>query len=616
MNDNQDALREFDLAILERQPARAEQALAHLKKHGASPSLLVREGQVRHLHGDARGALVCFNSALSLAPRLAVAYLAMGRLYADAGKPDQAMRAIRQSLDMDSTSPVAWYSAGILYVRQGDMNVATECFAKASALWPGCTIFVEALVHGLLLLGRYATAESLCESFEGDVTHKLHFHYADALYFQEKFRAAYDQYSLTVESPLGVKAVVRMCHCLVQLGALAEAVASIDRAIEQGSPEVAELMRLRASIYLFEGDSASAVTLLEKTIKRSPKHVYAWLTLFEIRPHMAEILGTDQLESLYAEPDENVRRAAAFALAIAAEERGDLAGQMRYLEEGNRLAARRFPYSVSAARRQFDEVTKAYSSGLAACHELAQQSFRPVFVLGLPRSGTTLVEQIVSAHSRVQATGESMALSEVFRCHTPKTIVTQRTPEIINEAREIYRAFQLVDDQVKTHYVDKNISLYKYVGLLKEMFPDAVFLALNRHPLDLMIGAWKRLFMSGNGFTYTVGSLAHEIRLYRDYIDYWSGVAGVDVMRVEYEELVSCPEIWIPALAEHCGLGWEEAMMSPASNSRAVLTASAAQVREGIHSNAVNRWRRYGNLLDPFVQALRHHGVSIPGYDA
>lgn len=616
MSDGQDMFREIDLAILHQQTEQAEQALARLKKSGASPALLVREGQVRHLRGDGRSALVCFNTALSLDPGLAIAYLAMGRLYTDAGKPDMAMGAIKKSLGIDSDNPMAWYSAGLLHARRGDMSAATECFARADDLSPGCIVYVEALVHSLLLLGRYAKAEALCASFAGEFNYKLRFHFADALYFQEKFQEAHDQYALTIGSPLGDKAEVRMAHCQVQLGALADAASSLDEAIGRGSSELAELMRLRASIHVFEGDRESAVTLLEKVIELFPDHVYAWLTLFETRPRLATTLGTKALESLYSGSDDNVRRAAAFALAIAAEENGDLAGQMDYLEEGNRLAALRFPYSASRASCQFDEVREEYSALMTTEQDRTSQLFRPVFVLGLPRSGTTLMEQIISSHSRVQATGESMALSEAFRRHSWKAILAERTPEMIHAARQAYRAFQLVDDPGKSYYVDKNISLYRYVGLLKEMFPDALFISLNRHPLDLMLGAWKRLFMLGNGFTYTITGLAHEIRLYKDYLDHWSGVAGIDIMRVDYEELASRPDIWIPRIAEHCDLEWEAGMMSPASNSRAVLTASAVQVREGIHRNAVDRWRRYGNLLEPFAKALRDEGVAIPGYDA
>src|SRR5690606_2406876 len=151
----------------------------------------------------------------------------------------------------------------------------------------------------------------------------------------------------------------------------------------------------------------------------------------------------------------------------------------------------------SAARREFETTRQVYSAPVLTGHLHTAQSFRPVFVLGLPRSGTTLTEQIISSHSRVQSTGESMALSEVFRRFGWKAILTERTPTIVDDARNVYSSCQLVDDHSKTHYVDKNISLYRYVGLLREMFPDAVFVALNRHPLDLMLGAWKRLFMLG-----------------------------------------------------------------------------------------------------------------------
>src|SRR5690606_23603708 len=254
---------------------------------------------------------------------------------------------------------------------------------------------------------------------------------------------AYEQYALVTASSFGDRAVIRMAHCLVQQGALSDAVACINAAIEQGSSELAELMRLRASIHVFEGERESAVALLQEVVARFPGHVYAWLTLFETSPRLAATFDTAALESLYAGSDENTRRAAAFALAIAAEEKGDLAGQMRYLEEGNRLAALRFPYAASAARREFETTRQVYSAPVLTGHLHTAQSFRPVFVLGLPRSGTTLTEQIISSHSRVQSTGESMALSEVFRRFGWKAILTERTPTIVDDARNVYSSCQL-----------------------------------------------------------------------------------------------------------------------------------------------------------------------------
>src|SRR5690606_10606068 len=125
---------------------------------------------------DGRGALLCFNSALSLDPGLAVAYRGMASLYADAGKHDLAMRSIRKSLGIDSACPAAWHTAGLLYARRGDIAEASECFAKADEICPGYTIHVEARVHCSLLLGRYAQAEALCRAFSGEFTDKLHFH--------------------------------------------------------------------------------------------------------------------------------------------------------------------------------------------------------------------------------------------------------------------------------------------------------------------------------------------------------------------------------------------------------------------------------------------------------
>src|SRR5690606_25455286 len=124
----------------------------------------------------------------------------------------------------------------------------------------------------------------------------------------------------------------------------------------------------------------------------------------------------------------------------------------------------------------------------------------------------------------------------------------------VAEVGGTYQSFQIEQCPEARFFTDKNISLYKFVGVLKMVFPGAVFVALDRQPLDTMVGAWKRHFGVGNHFSYSIPGLAHAVRVYQDELDHWTNVCGVNILRLSYESLVRAPDEWIPRLAHHCGI--------------------------------------------------------------
>jgi tetratricopeptide (TPR) repeat protein len=269
----------------------------------------------------------------------------------------------------------------------------------------------------------------------------------------------------------------------------------------------------------------------------------------------------------------------------------------------------------------------AVLDALRICHTDARFSVLPagfetdecIFIVGLPRSGTTLVERILGCHSHVYAAGELDAFPWVAIAG-----VTQRTSRSVSKLEFVERALDLDFEQLGRAYVDatrprtgqtpkftdKLPLNYLYAGLMHAALPRARFVALRRHPMDSCYAMYKTLFSAAYPFTYDLMELARYYVAWDRLMRHWRELIGSAWLEVSYEELIADQGCVSRRIIAHCGLDWEERCLRFHCSPAAVTTASAVQVRQPLYADSVGRWRAYARELEPLARHLKENGIA------
>ena len=244
----------------------------------------------------------------------------------------------------------------------------------------------------------------------------------------------------------------------------------------------------------------------------------------------------------------------------------------------------------------------------------------PIFIVGLPRSGSTLIEQILASHSLVDGTHELRDLGMVvkadhrlgrFNPRYPKSLV-DFDPERLRHlgAEYIRRTRRYRGD--RPFFTDKNPNNFVHVGLLHLVLPNAKIIDARRHPLDSCLGSYKQLFAQGQPFSYDLVELGEYYLEYDRLMKHWHEVLPGNVLDVHYEQVVADLEGQVRRILDHCGLPWEDACLRFHETDRAVKSASSEQVRQPIYSTSVNAWRNYERHLGPLIEVLKPILAEMP----
>ena len=239
---------------------------------------------------------------------------------------------------------------------------------------------------------------------------------------------------------------------------------------------------------------------------------------------------------------------------------------------------------------------------------------RPIFIVGLPRTGTTLVERIISAHSQVESAGETLTIENMLRGGkgrvgemSAKAIRAAASSDSASIGRDYLNAIDYMLGD-KPMFIEKYTYNYLYLGFIAKAFPGAPIVHLQRHPMDACFAMYKQPFFS---FAYTLGDLAQYYPAYDRLMNHWRSLLGTRLIEVSYESLVTNPEIETRQLLDKLGLDFESACLDFYRNAAPSATASSVQIREKVHTRSVNRWSSYEKQLLPLRDKLRSAGIAV-----
>ena len=368
------------------------------------------------------------------------------------------------------------------------------------------------------------------------------------------------------------------------------------------------------------GNMEGAATAYSQAIALMPDCGEAHLALASMGP--VKDAHLQDMQGLYDNPglDASQRLYLAFALGKALEDAGDYDKAFEYFSEGNRLHHAANPFDLANQAGYFSRLQEIFTGAFLAGVETPAvegaipdtgEEPAPIFIVGMPRSGTSLVEQILASQGEVYGAGERPYLHD--ECRREAAAVGQDLPEAISAFDDA--AFRRIAggylQRLKSQapdarcITDKMPQNFLYVGLIARAFPGAKIIHCRRGAMDTCASIYKRFFTSPNPWAYDLAALGGYYRLYEEIMAHWHELLPGRMFDIAYEDLVEEPETGIRGLLEHCNLAFDPACLEFHKTRRVVTTASATQVRQPIYKGSVGSWKHYEKHLGPLQEALK-----------
>ncbi len=371
-----------------------------------------------------------------------------------------------------------------------------------------------------------------------------------------------------------------------------------------------------ASSFLFLGEVEKAEAALSKAIAIAPDHYNAWHNRSTLRKQTSGHNHIPELKKALRAlaPGSDGETELCYALAREYEDLGKDEESFSYLKHGADSYRRQLKYDVQTDVALMQRIAQRFDRAWAEKAKAAAERRGPIFVLGLPRSGTTLVDRILSSHSGVRSMGEiddfEMAVSRLCWSLDKRQLFEASVSVDPDQLGEDYLRSVASYGFGAPFFIDKSLANSFYIGLIAKALPGASIIHVRRHPVDLCLAIYRTLFKSGNPYSYDLDDLAEYFIAYDRLMQHWETLFPGLVLDVSYEELVEDQERVSREIVAHCGLDWEPACLAFEHNRAPVSTWSAAQVRKPIYRDAVARWRRFETQLAPLIRRLEQAGVK------
>lgn len=525
----------------------------------------------------------CFRKALEIRPDYPDAHNNLGNVLRERQQPEPAARCYRNALRIRADYPEAHNNLGVVLRELGRLDESCASYRRALELAPDYADACSNLAVALLEMNLPGESEACC---------------------RQALRL----------NPLHAKAHNNLGNALRELGRLDEAERCYRSALEI-APGYVESLHGLGNLYLENGDFQRARSMYARILDVCPADIRVRYSL-----SLTGIVGADdanfaalqQLAGRCAQLSVEESVYLHFALGKCYDDSGDYERAFAHYREGCRLKRGTLNYDPHLANAQFDAVISVFDkAAMARLAGLGNPSRLPVFVLGMPRSGTTLIEQIVASHPEVHGAGE---LGEVLKI--AQRGVEQDAGDFPENMRSLNGAclaewgggyIAALEKRAPDagRITDKMPGNFVAIGLIHLMLPNAKIIHVRRNPFDTCVSCYTQLFTRGNEHSYDLAELGQYYAAYARLMAHWRAVLPDGAMlEVDYEALIEDPEGVARRIIEYCGLAWNDACLDFHRNERPIQTASVAQVRQPIYRSSMRRWHRYEKFLGPLLGIL------------
>jgi tetratricopeptide (TPR) repeat protein len=619
--------RNFDaLLLLGRAHCRQGQFVRGAELLGQAVSIAPHNGQAHHLLGMAlnrlgrpQEALASFERAAAADPSNVMAVVNMADALAALGRPAEALVQFDNALALDPRNPAAWCNRGCALQVLGRDAEAVESFGKALALDPNLLPGHFNLANTLARLGRHEEAVEHYRrtlALQPGLTEAL-VSLANSLIALKRWQEALECGDQAIRlQPNDVWAHYYRGQALQGVERHEESLASFNAALAidaDHTPSLIEKASLSHILGRFDETRAAA----EKLNKINPRNVYNYLLLADTKRFVRgdpQIAAMEELLKDSTAISARDRMALHFALGAIYEKLGEHERSFGHFLDGNALRRREADYDEGATLRMLARITEVFTPEfLAGKSGHGDPSTKPIFIVGMPRSGTTLIEQILAGHPRVFGCGEirhfALSLFALKGMNYPDNVLTLSPEEIGKLGASYLQKATASMPATAERFTDKMVTNLLYVGLIHLVLPNARIIHARRDPIDTCLSCFTQFFVEGHHYANDLGELGRYYRACEQVASHWQRVLPAGAMlEVQYEEVVADSEAQARRIVEYCGLEWDAGCLAFHKVERAVRTASATQVRQPIYRSSVGRWRAYQDRLQPLLEALGHAG--------
>jgi tetratricopeptide (TPR) repeat protein len=612
-----------NLGELERQNGKIDAARIALEKaielDGAYPQAYNNLGIIYFEKGDFDKAVEAYRRCLELRDDYPEAHNNIGNAYRALSENVEAMTHYERAVELREAYPEAYNNMGSALRAEERYEEAEFCYRKAIGFNQQYADAYNNLA--ILFYSRDLDDEALRVLDDalkaGNRTVGLYLSVGRVQLNKNNFEMARKACELALdEESDNAAAYTLMGQIDHELDLYADALKNFERALEI-EPDHAEARNFYGIALKSLGRIDEAREQFERMLEKNPKAQGAYsniadLIKFDDKPELVE-----QMEKIFKEaedPDSDRYMGLHFAIGKAYADVGRHEESFEHISKGASQKRARLNYEEAEVSGFFEQIKSTFDADYFKSPAFeGVDSELPVFVIGMPRSGSTLVEQIISSHPKAFGAGEIKTFSHALGSLRSRYPALPKYPALLHKMKpdhfrgvaDHYLKFiqSQITDEIRV--TDKLLTNYYFVGILLTLFPKARFVHTKRNPIDTCLSAYTKLFKDDMPHSYDLGELGRYYRMYEDLMAHWHKVLpkGVLVDAV-YEDVVADTEKQAKRLVAHCGLEWDDACLAFHKSSRPVKTASVAQVRKPVYTSSVERWRRYESQLQPLIEAL------------
>ena len=610
---------------------------------GLRGAVLVKLNRLPEAEGTLR-------QAIRIAPTFAKPHEDLGVVLLELGRPAEAAETLRRAIWLDPQLELAHFNLGRALALLGFAREADEAYEKSFSLNPERGRLARAAEHqragrlkeaericrqvaranpqnvdALRMLGRLALAAGrngeaerllrralrIAPDFAGALTDL-----GRALKEQSRFGEAIECFErLLALEPENPQAWLHLGAALAPAGQTQRAIEAYERALAL-RPDFAGAQLGLGHALKTAGRQEAAVRAYRECIRRKPDSGESYWSLANLKTYRLGDADVAAMEERLRRDDLNHQSRVNFlyALAKAHEDREDYEAAWQRYVEGNALQRRQEKYDPVQTEVLHDDIIEVFDEAMLRSKAgQGDPDPAPIFIVGLPRSGSTLLEQILASHSQVEGTAELPYVGRVATSLNRNRAAGVNYPQAVRELEgehlhalgEEYLALAAIHRvEGKPRFIDKMPNNFPAVGFLHLILPNATIIDARRHPLDACLGCFRQLFARGQTFTYDLTDIGEYFLEYERMMDHWHAVLPGKVLTVQYETLVGDFENEVRRLLAHCNLPFEDACLRFYETDRPVRTASSEQVRQPIHRRSVGYWRRYEDKLAALQEVL------------
>lgn len=561
-----------------------------------------------------------YHTALRINPSLVDSHIHCGIAYRKLKNYESAIQCLHQALNLDKRNAKAFHTLGVIYAEIDDQPRALECLENATGLAPNYPEFRLSFAHTLEKNGLdleagiqyHLTCESNPDYLDGFIL------YGNYLKQHHRYDEALECLTHAVQlAPQDLDIFDQLGQTYLGMGNTDAALIKFDAALKK---EPLRLSSLNWKGQLFQefGQLESAIEICDKIIAIDANKPDGYLLKSRVKKSKPDDGLAEHLLKFEAQTraDDSTKISINFALGKVFDDQKNYTQAFKHYAVGNALKNERLNYSAEEDEARFSKLIETFDTTFFQKHQhLGVESNLPVIIAGMPRSATTLTEQIISSHPSVIGAGEVMFWSRTPIAMPLRLGTATSYPECVSQmqaehAKDIAAMYEATLRKIAgtnsnpQHITDKMPHNFLNVGLIALLFPNVKIIHTKRDPIDTCLSIFFQNFNDAHPYAFDLKNLGFHYQQYERIMRHWHTVLPGRILDINYADTIADPEYWSRQLIAHIGLKWDEACLSPHKLERSVKTASHWQVRQPIYKTSIERWRNYEEFLEPLKQAL------------